>query len=88
MSTPTADVSVRVGWADDAAGIAEVQVRAWRKEYADLLPAEVVGSRTGLAELVYLVPILMTLAYLAAALAGGLVRAVEIHRSRAGRLEP
>jgi ribosomal protein S18 acetylase RimI-like enzyme len=35
---------VRVGWADDAAGIAEVQVRAWRKEYADLLPAEVVGS--------------------------------------------
>ncbi len=43
-SGPTADVSVRVGWADDAAGIAEVQVRAWRKEYADLLPAEVVGS--------------------------------------------
>ena len=29
----------------------------------------------------------MTLAYLAAALAGGLVRAVEIRRSRAGRLE-
>jgi hypothetical protein len=47
-----------------------------------------VGSRTGFAELVYLVPILMTLAYLAAALAGGLVRAVELHRSRAGRLEP
>ena len=43
-SGPTADVSVRVGWADDAAGIAEVQVRAWRREYADLLPAEVVGS--------------------------------------------
>ena len=41
---PAADVSVRVGWADDAAGIAEVQVRAWRKEYADLLPAEVVGA--------------------------------------------
>ena len=47
-----------------------------------------VGTRTGFAELVYLVPILMTLAYLAAVLAGGLVRAVEIHRSRAGRLEP
>ena len=47
-----------------------------------------VGSRTGFAELVYLVPILMTLAYLAAALAGGVVRAVEIHRSRAGRLDP
>ena len=43
-SGPTADVSVRVGWADDAAAIAEVQVRAWREEYADLLPAEVVGS--------------------------------------------
>ena len=47
-----------------------------------------VGTRTGFAELVYLVPIMMTLAYLAAALAGGLVRAVKIHRSRAGRLEP
>jgi len=40
---PTADVSVRVGWADDAAGIAGVQVRAWRAEYADLLPAEMLG---------------------------------------------
>ena len=37
MTSPTADVSVRVGWADDAAGIADVQVRAWRREYADLL---------------------------------------------------
>ena len=41
---PSADVSVRVGWADDAAGIAAVQVRAWRAEYADLLPPEVLGS--------------------------------------------
>src|SRR5687767_8460522 len=41
---PTVDVSVRVGWADDALGIAEVQVRAWRREYADLLPAEVLES--------------------------------------------
>ncbi len=40
MSSPTADVSVRVGWPDDAAGIADVQVRAWRREYADLLPDE------------------------------------------------
>ena len=38
---PTADVSVRIGWADDAAGIAEVQVRAWRTEYDGVLPAEV-----------------------------------------------
>ena len=36
-----ADVSVRVAWADDAAAIAGVQVRAWRTSYADLLPAEV-----------------------------------------------
>lgn len=42
--TPGPDVSVRVGWADDAAGIAGVQVAAWRREYADLLPAEVLDS--------------------------------------------
>jgi GNAT superfamily N-acetyltransferase len=41
MSSPTADVSVRVGWPDDAAGIADVQVRAWRQEYAGVLPDEV-----------------------------------------------
>jgi GNAT superfamily N-acetyltransferase len=41
---PVADVSVRVGWADDAAGIAAVQVAAWRRQYADLLPAEVIDS--------------------------------------------
>ena len=41
---PTADVSVRVGWADDAAGIAEVQVRAWRREYDGLLPADVLEA--------------------------------------------
>ena len=43
-SGPTADVSVRIGWADDATGIAEVQVRAWRREYADLLPPEVLDG--------------------------------------------
>lgn len=41
---PSADVSVRVGWADDAAGIAAVQVRAWREEYADVLPREVLDA--------------------------------------------
>jgi GNAT superfamily N-acetyltransferase len=41
---PTADVSVRVGWADDATGIAEVQVRAWRQSYTGLLPAEVLEA--------------------------------------------
>ena len=36
---PTADVSVRIAWNDDARGIAEVQLAAWRVSYADLLPA-------------------------------------------------
>jgi ribosomal protein S18 acetylase RimI-like enzyme len=31
-------VSVRVAWADDALAIAAVQVRAWRLEYAGVLP--------------------------------------------------
>ncbi len=44
MSSPTADVSVRVGWADDAAGIAGVQVRAWKQEYAGLLPDDVLAA--------------------------------------------
>ena len=38
------DVSVRVAWADDASAIAAVQVAAWRQEYAEVLPAEVLGS--------------------------------------------
>jgi len=41
---PSADVSCRVAWAEDARGIAEVQVRAWRESYADLLPADVLAS--------------------------------------------
>jgi len=41
---PTADVSVRVAWADDAAAIAAVQVRAWRREYVDVLPAELLET--------------------------------------------
>jgi ribosomal protein S18 acetylase RimI-like enzyme len=43
-SRPSADVSVRVGWADDADGIAVVQVRAWREGYDGLLPAEVLEA--------------------------------------------
>jgi GNAT superfamily N-acetyltransferase len=39
MSSPTADVSVRVAWADDAEAIAQVQARAWAASYADLVPA-------------------------------------------------
>jgi len=41
---PTADVSVRVAWADDAESIAAVQVRAWPQLYAGLLPAEVLPT--------------------------------------------
>lgn len=41
---PTADVSVRIAWADDAPAIARVQSRAWREAYADLLPAEVLAA--------------------------------------------
>lgn len=40
MSSPTADVSVRVAWADDAAAIAEVQLRAWHDVFAAQVPAE------------------------------------------------
>lgn len=44
MSTPTADVSVRVAWADDASAVAGVQGRAWAVSYDGLLPVEVLGS--------------------------------------------
>lgn len=40
----SADVSCRVAWAEDAPAIAEVQVRAWRASYAELLPAELLDS--------------------------------------------
>jgi GNAT superfamily N-acetyltransferase len=39
VSTPTADVSVRVAWADDAEAIAAIQARAWATSYAGLVPA-------------------------------------------------
>ena len=44
MTAPSADVSARVAWAEDAPAIAAVQVRAWRSSYADLLPAEVLDG--------------------------------------------
>jgi ribosomal protein S18 acetylase RimI-like enzyme len=40
MTSPTADVSVRVAWVDDAPAIADLQLRAWREAYADLVPAD------------------------------------------------
>ena len=39
MPPPTADVSVRVAWADDAEAIAELQLRTWPELYAGVLPA-------------------------------------------------
>ena len=41
---PSADVSVRVAWADDAEAIAGVQVRAWPVLYDGVLPAEVLPT--------------------------------------------
>jgi GNAT superfamily N-acetyltransferase len=46
MSSPTADVSVRVAWADDAPAIGALQVRAWQTAYAGLLPAEAFPDET------------------------------------------
>jgi GNAT superfamily N-acetyltransferase len=39
MSSPSADVSVRIAWADDAEAISEIQARAWATSYAGLVPA-------------------------------------------------
>jgi ribosomal protein S18 acetylase RimI-like enzyme len=44
MSSPTADVSVRVAWSADADAVAAVQVASWRETYAGLLPPEVLDS--------------------------------------------
>lgn len=38
--SPSADVSVRIAWADDADAIAAVQVRAWQEMYAGVVPAD------------------------------------------------
>lgn len=43
-TSPQADVSCRVAWADDAPAIAAVQVRAWRSSYEGLLPREVLDA--------------------------------------------
>lgn len=37
---PTADVSVRIAWADDAPPVARVQQAAWREQYAGLVGEE------------------------------------------------
>lgn len=40
MTGATSDVSVRVAWADDAAAIADLQVRVWGEQYAGILPPD------------------------------------------------
>ena len=49
MSSPTADVSVRVAWADDAPAIAELQLRTWQEQYAGLLPPDALPRDIGAA---------------------------------------
>jgi GNAT superfamily N-acetyltransferase len=44
MSSPGADVSVRVAWAEDAEAIAAVQLRAWPSLYGGHVPAEAIPS--------------------------------------------
>jgi GNAT superfamily N-acetyltransferase len=39
VSSPSADVSVRVAWVEDADAIAAIQARAWATSYAGLVPA-------------------------------------------------
>lgn len=46
MSSPTADVSVRIAWADDAPAIADLQLRSWREKYAGLVPPEALPDST------------------------------------------
>lgn len=46
---PTADVSVRVAWADDAPAIAGVQVRAWGRDLGGRVPNEALPDATQVA---------------------------------------
>lgn len=50
MSTPSADVSCRVAWADDAPAIARLQLATRRVDLRDLLPAEVLEVDPDAAE--------------------------------------
>ena len=50
MSSPTADVSCRVAWADDAPAIARLQLRTRKHDLADMLPAEELEADPAVAE--------------------------------------
>lgn len=44
---PVADRSVRLAWAADTTAVGQVQARAWRSSYADLLPQELLDDIDG-----------------------------------------
>jgi len=50
MSSPTADVSCRVAWADDAPAIARLQLRTRQHDLGGMLPAERLEVDAGVAE--------------------------------------
>jgi ribosomal protein S18 acetylase RimI-like enzyme len=50
MTSPTADVSCRVAWADDAPAIARLQLRTRQHDLGDLLPAEQLATDPAVAE--------------------------------------
>jgi GNAT superfamily N-acetyltransferase len=47
MGSPSADVSVRVAWTDDAPAVGALQARAWRTTYAGVLPAAALALDAG-----------------------------------------
>lgn len=49
MTSPGADVSCRVAWADDAPALATVQVQAWRSSYRDVLPDALLDAMDAIA---------------------------------------
>src|SRR5687768_18025329 len=50
MSSPSADVSCRVAWADDAPAIARLQLRVREQDLGHLLPADLLGADVAAAE--------------------------------------
>lgn len=44
MTSPTADVSVRIAWPSDARAIAACQIAAWRQSYGAVLPADTLAA--------------------------------------------
>jgi len=50
MSSPSADVSCRVAWADDAPAISRLQLRVREQDLGALIPADVLGTDPEAAE--------------------------------------